>query len=278
VVLAGNELERGGLALRLAREDRRDLRIDALDASEHAARDVVEVRVRRKRLGLGCGAGVRGGGHGAGLRDRHAQMVGMRRPAETSLARMLPGAASIDTPVGTLVVSVGTDGSVRVDWAGAREHRRATSTAHRAASRAKGLVRTGNALYTDARASTALAAAITRWIGGDADALADTPLPHGTSWQVACWRAARRIPHGQTRTYLWLAREACRELRRPASAAPALARAAGQAMRRNPAPIVVPCHRVVSASGIGGYAGSDDPRSGRVARKRWLIAIESGAA
>jgi methylated-DNA-[protein]-cysteine S-methyltransferase len=49
-------------------------------------------------------------------------------------------------------------------------------------------------------------------------------------------------------------------------------------MRRNPAPIVVPCHRVVSASGIGGYAGSDDPRSGQVARKRWLIAIESGAA
>jgi methylated-DNA-[protein]-cysteine S-methyltransferase len=163
-------------------------------------------------------------------------------------------ATRIDTPVGTVQVSVAPDGAVRVDW-GAR--------------------RTDAA---DARASAALAASIRRWIGGDAGALEDAPLPHGTPWQVACWRAARRIPHGQTRTYLWLAREACRELRRPASAAPALARAAGQAMRRNPAPIVVPCHRVVSASGIGGYAGSDKPRSRQIARKRWLLAIESGTA
>ena len=48
-------------------------------------------------------------------------------------------------------------------------------------------------------------------------------------------------------------------------------------MRRNPAPIVVPCHRVVSASGIGGYAGTDDLRSQSLARKRWLLALESHA-
>jgi methylated-DNA-[protein]-cysteine S-methyltransferase len=188
---------------------------------------------------------------------------------------MPPGAASIDTPVGTLVVSVWIDGGVRVEWTGAREPRRATPTTHRAGGRTAGPVCTGNVLNADARASAALAAGITRWIGGDAGALGDAPLPRGTPWQVACWRAARRIPHGQTRTYLWLAQEACRELRRQASAAPALSRAAGQAMRRNPAPIVVPCHRVVSASGIGGYAGSDDPRSLQVARKLWLLEIES---
>lgn len=129
----------------------------------------------------------------------------------------------------------------------------------------------------DSRASAALAARIRRWLRGDPSALRDAPLPRGTRWQVACWRAARRIPHGQVRTYLWLAREACRELGRPASAAPPLARAAGQAMRRNPAPIVVPCHRVVSASGIGGYAGTDDLRSQSLARKRWLLALESHA-
>jgi len=37
----------------------------------------------------------------------------------------------------------------------------------------------------------------------------------------------------------------------------------------------VPCHRVVSASGLGGYAGSDNPRSPQIARKRWLLELES---
>ncbi len=163
------------------------------------------------------------------------------------------GATSIDTPVGTLHVSVSADGAVRVDW-GTR----------------------GDAA-ADSHASAALGARIRRWLRGDAAALRRAPLPRGTPWQEACWRAARRIPRGQTRTYLWIAREACRELGRPASSAPALARAAGQAMRRNPAPIVVPCHRVVSASGMGGYAGTDDPRSRSLARKRWLLGIESRA-
>ena len=217
---------------------------------------------------------MRGGGHGTGLRDRHARMVGMRRPAETSLACMSCGLSAIDTPVGTLLVGVGVDGGVRVEWTGAREPRR-MAPVRRAAGRTRGPASAGPAIHADTHASAALAASIRRWIGGDAEALRDAPLPRGTPWQVACWRAARRIPRGETRSYLWLAREACRRLRRPASAAPALARAAGQAMRRNPAPIVVPCHRVVSASGLGGYAGTDDPRSREIARKRWLLALES---
>jgi methylated-DNA-[protein]-cysteine S-methyltransferase len=156
--------------------------------------------------------------------------------------------------MGTLLVSVSRGGTVRVDW-GAPDDGAA-----------------------DERASAALAASIVHWIEGDPGALRDAPLPCGTPWQVACWRAARRIPHGQTRTYLWIAREACRELGRPASAARALARAAGQAMRRNPAPIVVPCHRVVSASGLGGYAGTDAPASRSLARKRWLLELEAQLA
>jgi len=181
---------------------------------------------------------------------RGSASAGGRRRA-TRLDDMPRRAARIDTPVGTLEVSVSGDGDVSVDWGACRS------------------------VAADACASAALAARIRRWIRGDAAALHSAPTPRGTSWQVACWRAARRIPYGQTRTYLWLAREACRKLGRPASAAPALARAAGQAMRRNPAPIVVPCHRVVSASGLGGYAGTDDPRSRSLARKRWLLEIEA---
>lgn len=58
--------------------------------------------------------------------------------------------------------------------------------------------------------------------------------------------ALREIPRGQVRTYGWLARQA---------GSPGAARAAGNAMARNPVPLLLPCHRVVPArGGLGGYA------------------------
>lgn len=55
----------------------------------------------------------------------------------------------------------------------------------------------------------------------------------------------RRVPRGEVRTYAWLARKA---------GSPKAARAAGNAMARNPIPILVPCHRVVpAAGGIGNF-------------------------
>ena len=94
------------------------------------------------------------------------------------------------------------------------------------------------------------------------------PLPAGTPFQQACWRAALRIPCGQTRTYAWVAQQA---------GSPAAARAAAQAMRRNPWPLAIPCHRVVGTRDLGGYAGSRNPRSSRLMLKKWLLARESNA-
>ena len=71
--------------------------------------------------------------------------------------------------------------------------------------------------------------------------------------------AARRIPYGQVRTYGWLARAAGR---------PGAARAAGQAMSRNPIPLLIPCHRVVGAGGrLTGFGGG-------LGLKRALLALE----
>ncbi len=71
--------------------------------------------------------------------------------------------------------------------------------------------------------------------------------------------AARRIPYGQVRTYAWVARVAGR---------PGAARAAGQAMSRNPIPLLVPCHRVVGAGGrLTGFGGG-------LALKRALLRLE----
>jgi methylated-DNA-[protein]-cysteine S-methyltransferase len=70
----------------------------------------------------------------------------------------------------------------------------------------------------------------------------------------------RQVPYGETVSYGELAEMAGR---------PGAARAVGNAMSRNPLPIVVPCHRVVAAGGrIGGYGPSGIPT------KRFLLALE----
>ncbi len=69
----------------------------------------------------------------------------------------------------------------------------------------------------------------------------------GTDFQEASWEALRAIPFGETRTYGDQAE---------AIGKPGAARAVGQANRRNPLPIIIPCHRVIGAGGsIGGYMG-----------------------
>ena len=76
----------------------------------------------------------------------------------------------------------------------------------------------------------------------------DVPLDFsdGTKFERAVWRACMRIPRGATRTYSELAAMA---------GYPRAARAVGNAMARNPFPIVVPCHRVIRADGSLGRYG-----------------------
>jgi methylated-DNA-[protein]-cysteine S-methyltransferase len=112
----------------------------------------------------------------------------------------------------------------------------------------------------------ALRARVERWLTGYADRFDDIATPDGTPFQRACWDACRRIPRGETRTYAWLA---------AAAGSPAAVRAAGQAMRRNPLPIVVPCHRVTASGGRpGGFSGSSGAES--MAIKRCLQEVERG--
>lgn len=113
-----------------------------------------------------------------------------------------------------------------------------------------------------------VASAIAAAIRGDEEELKRIPTPAGSPFHRKCWEAARRIPRGETRTYAWLA---------AAAGSPLAIRAAGQAMRRNPLPIIVPCHRVVAASGIGGFAGSAAPACERVSLKERLLALEGGS-
>lgn len=80
----------------------------------------------------------------------------------------------------------------------------------------------------------------------DANFRFDLPLRlRGTDYQQRVWEALRRIPAGEVRSY--------GELAHLLASSP---RAVGNACRRNPVPIIVPCHRVVARTGIGGFGGA----------------------
>ena len=99
----------------------------------------------------------------------------------------------------------------------------------------------------------------------DADAAFDLPvLIEGTPLQRGVWDAMCAIPRGRTRTYGEIARELGAD-----------ARDVGQACGDNHLPLVIPCHRVVAADGIGGFAHATDGYLIEV--KRWLLAHEAAA-
>ncbi len=66
-----------------------------------------------------------------------------------------------------------------------------------------------------------------------------------TEFEQEVYKAAKTIPKGQVRTYGWVAKKIGR---------PGAARAVGNALNKNPFPVIVPCHRVVAGSGLGGFA------------------------
>jgi len=116
----------------------------------------------------------------------------------------------------------------------------------------------------------ALAKALTRYFDGKSVDFSDIELPDGTPFRRACWRLAREIPRGSTISYAELAERA---------GSPGAARAAGQSMRHNPTPILVPCHRVIGADGaLHGFAGSCDSHDAALTLKGWLLALERETA
>lgn len=92
---------------------------------------------------------------------------------------------------------------------------------------------------------------------------------HWSEFQARVYKALLSIPHGETRTYSWVA---TRIGRIGKIAAP---RAVGQALRRNPLPVIIPCHRIVGTDAIGGFMGITDPDRAELKLKTWLIDHEA---
>lgn len=91
----------------------------------------------------------------------------------------------------------------------------------------------------------------------------EVDLSHLTEFEKNVLVQTRSIPYGHTITYGELAMGIGR---------PGAARAVGRALSKNPCPIIIPCHRVTSSKGIGGFCGGKDTESLSVKRK--LLELE----
>ncbi len=98
--------------------------------------------------------------------------------------------------------------------------------------------------------------------GGKATFSDELDLSRATPFQRRVWEAARLIPYGETRSYAWVAQQVGKSR---------AARAAGQALAKNPLPVIIPCHRVIASDGkLGGFSDG-------VEMKRRLLCLEASA-
>jgi methylated-DNA-[protein]-cysteine S-methyltransferase len=158
----------------------------------------------------------------------------------------------IETPVGELALVADEQGRLQALGFCTRHLRMEQVLGRRPSKQRYALVPATN--------PSGLSAAIRRYFQGDLTAIDDLPVVlNGTEFQRRVWRALRKIPCGETRSYGDIAKDIGN---------PAAVRAVGLANGANPVGIVVPCHRVIGADGtLTGYAGG-------IERKRWLLAHE----
>jgi methylated-DNA-[protein]-cysteine S-methyltransferase len=141
---------------------------------------------------------------------------------------------SLHTPVGDLSVAEDDGAIVSVDWGWGRDQDE-------------------TALLRSAREQ------LHAYFDGALTAFELPLAPSGSPYRQRVWRALLAIPYGATRTYLDIARDA--------GGSP---RSVGGANGANPIPIIIPCHRVVATTGIGGYSGGDG-----LPTKRALLLLET---
>ncbi len=126
---------------------------------------------------------------------------------------------SMHSPIGDLTVTSENGALVALDWGWARDQG-------------------SDALLDEAKAQ------LEAYFDGGRQTF-DLPLtPAGTAFQHRVWQLMAAIPCGETRSYGAMAKDL-----------DSAARAVGMACGANPIPVIIPCHRVLAANGMGGYSG-----------------------
>ena len=158
------------------------------------------------------------------------------------------------TPLGPIWIAVGPHGLVAIEYAG--------SEADFLAYLAK--VNQAEPQRSATKVSAAKAQVLAYLSGKNKHFELDVDLSHLTAFQRRVLEETRKVPRGQVASYAQIAKRLGK---------PLASRAVGQALRRNPVPIVVPCHRVIASDGsLGGYAGEMRSR-----RKLQLLRLEGAS-
>jgi len=179
---------------------------------------------------------------------RAAATMLAQRATEAGLVDVAYG--SLDSPLGKLIVAVTRRGVVRIAYEGEVEEGVLQELAEGVSPRVLRAPERTDAARRELEGY--FAGSVRRF-----DLPVDWTLVHG--FAVGVLKATARVPFGHVATYAEMAASA---------GSPRAARAAGNALHINPIPIVVPCHRIVPASGgIGGYGGGEE-------RKRFLLDLE----
>ena len=167
--------------------------------------------------------------------------------ATTSVHALATAQATVDTPMGPLLLARTDKGLAGAWFEGQKDHPGTLAAP----------VRPDDALLQ------AAAAQLADYFSGQRQHF-DLPLDlHGTPFQRSVWGALLRIASGQTQSYGDIAR---------AVGSVKAVRAVGAAVGRNPISVIVPCHRVMGSDGsLTGYAGGLD-------RKRALLSLEGVTA
>ena len=115
-------------------------------------------------------------------------------------------------------------------------------------------------LFKKTRESSLVKKELSEYFGKNrTDFTCPTKFTEGTEFENNVWHALKKVPYGETKTYKWLSEIIDN---------PHASRAVGQALSKNPIPIIFPCHRIIESDGsIGGYSGGTDI-------KRRLLEIE----
>jgi methylated-DNA-[protein]-cysteine S-methyltransferase len=174
--------------------------------------------------------------------DARAQELAERLAGEAAGRGLLDVAvAELDSPLGRLLVAVTARGLLRVAFEGEDRDRVLSQIAREISPR----------ILESAGATDEARRELEEFFRAERTRFAlkvDRRLIHGIAREVL--RATSRIPYGQMSTYGTVARQIGR---------PTAARAVGRALGSNPIPIVIPCHRVIGASGsLTGYGGGLD--------------------
>jgi O-6-methylguanine DNA methyltransferase len=183
------------------------------------------------------------------------------RPAVLADVGLIDRFATIDSPIGRLVVAWNGLGVSMVDLAG-----------DEAAVMARHAAQTGRRAEPSSRLPDRLERAIVRRLEGDRRVRIELDLRGRSAFEREVWGKALEIPRGEVRPYGWIAAEIGR---------PRAVRAVGTALGHNPVPLIVPCHRVVRTDGtIGQYSLGGPSNKRAILRSEGLDpdALESMAA